>query len=54
MLAQLGKHNPRFVELLQQMRAYEVEQTMLGSSERFDTHKGRVSMLTELLQQIAP
>lgn len=51
--AHVGKHNREFVELLDTLRKDELERTVqCGTLETFCTAKGRVQMLTEILQQL--
>lgn len=52
LLAQLGRHNRQFVELVERLRQAEMETMVRTSVENFCTYKGRVQVLTELLQQI--
>lgn len=51
LLRQVGRQNKDFIEVLERLRASEVEVTLKSPIERFLTQKGRVEMLTELLQQ---
>lgn len=48
----VGRREQQFTELLTRLRASELEATVKGSLDQFLTHKGRVDMLTELLQQM--
>lgn len=52
LLAQVGRHNRQFIDLLERLRQSELERMVLTNTENFCTHKGRVQMLTELLQQV--
>lgn len=51
LLAQVGRHNRQFVELVDRLRHEELETMSRTSQENFCTLKGRVQVLTELLQQ---
>jgi len=51
-LAQVGRHNRSFVDLVARLRQTEMERMALTTPENFCTLKGRVQVLTELLQQI--
>lgn len=51
---QVGRQNSQFVELLENLRADELEALAKASVDNFSTLKGRVQMLTELLQQLKP
>lgn len=51
---QVGRQNSQFVELLENLRADELEALAKASVDNFCTLKGRVQMLTELLQQLKP
>lgn len=51
---QVGRQNSQFVELLESLRADELEALAKASVDNFSTLKGRVQMLTELLQQLKP
>lgn len=48
----VGRREKQFTELLTRLRASELEATVKGPVDHFLTHKGRVEMLTELLQQM--
>jgi hypothetical protein len=51
--ATVGRHNREFAELLDTLRTEELElMVKCGSLENFCTSKGRVQMLTEILQQL--
>lgn len=52
LLAQVGRHYPQLVELLTRVRADELEFTVSTNIEFFPVQKGRIGMLTELLQQL--
>jgi len=52
LLLQVGRQNRDFVEVLERLRTSEMEATLKGPVDRFLTHKGRVEVLTELLQQL--
>lgn len=52
LLAQVGRHNRQFVELVERLRQSELETMARTSPDNFCTLKGRVQVLTELLQQI--
>lgn len=52
--AQVGRHNTKFVDILVQRRQAELENLARTSVDQFSTLKGRVQMLTELLQQLRP
>lgn len=52
LLAQVGRHNRPFVELLARLRQAEMESMARTSQDNFCTLKGRVQVLTELLQQV--
>lgn len=52
LLAQVGRHNRPFVELVARLRQSEMENMARTSVENFCTLKGRVQVLTELLQQV--
>ncbi len=52
LLAQVGRHNRQFVDLLERLRQSELERMALTNADNFCTSKGRVQMLTELLQQV--
>lgn len=52
LLAQVGRHNRPFVELVERLRQGELENMARTSQDNFCTLKGRVQVLTELLQQI--
>ena len=54
LLALVGRHNVKFVELLVTRRQAELERLAATSPDQFSTLKGRVQMLTELLQQLRP
>lgn len=49
---QLGKHYPQFLELLERLRAAELEAMALGNDDHFRVFKGRTQILTELRQAI--
>jgi hypothetical protein len=49
---QIGKQYPAFGELLERMRASELEFMAAGTPEHFGTYKGRVSMLADLRQLV--
>ena len=51
---QVGKHNPQYVDLLTKLRAAELESLTRCSLDTFCTQKGRVQMLTEILQHLRP
>lgn len=51
---QVGRQNSQFVEMLESLRADELETLAKASLDNFSTLKGRVQMLTELLQQLKP
>lgn len=51
---QVGRQNSQFVEMLESLRADELEALAKASLDNFSTLKGRVQMLTELLQQLKP
>lgn len=51
---QVGRQNQQFVGLLERLRAAELELLAKASVENFSTLKGRVQMLTDILQQIKP
>ena len=53
-IAQVGRHNVKFVDLIAKRRQAELEKLALTSADQFCTLKGRVQMLTELLQQLRP
>lgn len=50
--SRVGRHEQSFVETLQKLRSAELETMAMASRETFDTLKGRVSMLTDILQQL--
>lgn len=52
LLAQVGRHNRPFVDLLERLRRDELEYMAKTNVEQFCTSKGRVQVLTELLQQV--
>lgn len=51
---QVARHYPHFVALLDRLRQAELEATALTVPDHFCTYKGRVQMLTQLRQHIAP
>lgn len=51
---QVGRQFPRYVEMLDRLRTAEMESMAVSSSDHFGTFKGRVSVLTELRQQVRP
>lgn len=51
-LAQVGRHNRSFVDLLDRIRQAELEAMAKTNPDNFCTLKGRVQVLTELLQQV--
>jgi hypothetical protein len=53
-MTHVGRHEPQFVELLGSLRSKELETLALCNPETFSTQKGRVQMLTEILQQLRP
>ena len=52
LLAQVGRHNRQFVDLLERLRQLELERMALTNTDNSCTSQGRVQMLTELLQQV--
>ena len=52
LLAQIGKHYPQMVVLLERVRAEELERLAITNTDNFPMLKGRVGMLTELLKQL--
>lgn len=52
LLAQIGRHNRQFVELLERLRQDELELMSKTSVENFPMLKGRIGMLTDILQQV--
>jgi hypothetical protein len=48
----VGRREKQFVELLERLRVAETEAAIKGTVDHFLTRKGRVEMLTELLQQM--
>lgn len=54
LMAQVGKQYPQFIELLDLFRQAELEAMAVTTPENFCTLKGRVQMLTNLLQQLRP
>lgn len=52
--AKVGKAYPSLVELLKQYRQDELETLAQTHKDFFDTQKGRVSMLTEILKHLKP
>lgn len=52
LLAQVGRQYPQLVDLLTRVRVGELEYTATTSVEFFPVQKGRIGMLTELMQQL--
>lgn len=48
----VGRREQPFTELLARLRASEMEATLKSNVDQFLTRKGRVEVLTELLQQM--
>ena len=52
LLKQIGRQYPNLSDVLDRLRAAELESTANGTQEHFSTYKGRVQCLTELRQLI--
>lgn len=52
LLAQVGRHYPQLVVLLESLRAEELERVALTDTQNFPMLKGRVGMLTDILKQL--
>lgn len=53
-LQHIARHEQKFVDYLHSLRQTELEQMAKANNETFGTLKGRVQMLTDLLQHIRP
>lgn len=49
---QIGKQYPNFGELIDRLRAAELEAMALGNDDHFRVFKGRTQILTEIRQAI--
>jgi hypothetical protein len=49
---QIGKQYPSFGELIDRLRAAELEAMALGNDDHFRVFKGRAQILTEIRQAI--
>lgn len=52
LLKQIGRQYPNLSDLLDRVRAAELESMANGTQEHFSTYKGRVQCLTEIRQLI--
>jgi len=54
LLKQIGRQYPQVVDVLNRLRAAELEAMTLATADQFSTYKGRVQSLTEFRQLISP
>ena len=52
LLKQIGRQYPNLSDLLDRVRAAELESMANGTQEHFSTYKGRVQCLTEIRQLV--
>jgi len=53
-LQHVARNQQKFVECVKRLRSDELEQLAKANNETFGTLKGRVQMLTDLLQHLRP